>query len=482
MVTIMGLRLLGVGIFGHQNIYRALEKIESEINFEYLASIEAHSAESSLRQDEILSYFDFLNLNFSTDHCRPIDSELLRKMSVAENIYLKMLDRLDPNEEMTYEKRKHHYLKQVIYWNDYLEDREINHVLFFNFPHEMHDYVIYELCKLKGISKTILDDINFLPDTLFIVRDIEKSCEQIPLYLEKIKKSNSISSLGKTKDYIESFWGKEKNETPKLIKELIEEKNKKESRYFNFINFLHKIVNLIKMPEKLFNIDLWYRRKHSMEKKEDDLFQYYDQHCEKTPDLKKKYIYLALHYQPECSSSPMGGAWVEQELIADIISKSMPEDYYLYIKEHPLQKKYGRSRILYESVVKLPRTHLIDRNYSSFELLQSSVAVATITGTAGWEGFLNSKPVLKFGSSFYQYAPGVFKINSVEDIISAFEKITTGVLITKDIIIQYLAALEMASVSSWTLDFLKQPMTQIGREKAIINLSNALRQELISFK
>ena len=49
-------------------------------------------------------------------------------------------------------------------------------------------------------------------------------------------------------------------------------------------------------------------------------------------------------------------------------------------------------------------------NIDSFPLIANSKAVATVTGTVGWEAMVRRKPVLVFGLSWYEKYAGVLKI------------------------------------------------------------------------
>lgn len=472
-------RILGIGVLRYENLRRALEALCQQGNHELIASVEHHFQSALWNQTiEIMEYDDFMNAKYDLSNCAPVGADLLDRLSFCEVTYLKMIGRLDYRNEMSYEERKNHYLRQVTFWNDFLERIAPSHAVFFNFPHEMYDYVIYNMCKIKGIRTLIFDDINLIPDTLFLIESIEESCPQIGVEYERLKAFGLEPILTKTKNYFDDFTGEKKNETPALIQELIKDKNKEEARSAKWKHWVSRLPILFKNPSMIFDIDFWYRLKYSMRKQERQLFDFYDNHAISQPDLQCKYIYLALQYQPECSSCPMGGAFVEQHLIAEIIAKNLPMGYRLYIKEHPLQKKYGRSVKLYEHITALPNTFLIDREYSSFTLIENSQAVATITGTAGWEAFLKGKPVLKFGHSFYQFAPGVFKIRTVKQTQDAMQKILQGLKITETEKKRYLEALEKASIDGWSLDFLKKPMTSLKTKDVIANITKALQEKI----
>ena len=71
----------------------------------------------------------------------------------------------------------------------------------------------------------------------------------------------------------------------------------------------------------------------------------------------------------------------------------------------------------------MPNVNFISMKSNNYSLIDNSIAVATITGTAGWEAILRGKPSFIFGNIFYQYAPGVYKINGMKTAIQAYNEV-----------------------------------------------------------
>lgn len=472
-------RILGVGLLSYETTRRALNLLCQDKNHTLVASIEYNFSKSYWESPlEVFQFSKCIAANYELNKCSAIGSDLLDKLSYCEVNYLKMIGRLDYRDEMSYEDRKYHFLRQVIFWNHTIDRLHPTHVVFFNFPHEMYDYVIYNLCKIKGIRTLIFDDFNVIPDTLFLIESIEKSCPQISVWYEKLKKANLTPHLTKTKAYYEDFKGRKRNCTHPLILSLLNEKKEKESLFGKLKNLVSRMPDIYEKPSLLWDRNFGSRWKPAMQLQERNLFKVYDRLAVCEPNLDLKYVYLALHYQPENSSCPLGGSFVEQWLIAELISKNLPSNFILYVKEHPLQKKHGRTSTLYKHIASLPNTFLINRKVSSFSLIERCQAVATITGTAGWEGFLNGKPVLKFGHSFYQFAPGVFNISSEKDIRVALEQISEGMLVSEVEQMRFMEALERASIDGWVLDFIKKQSTNLEMDVIVLNIHNALKEKI----
>jgi hypothetical protein len=153
-----------------------------------------------------------------------------------------------------------------------------------------------------------------------------------------------------------------------------------------------------------------------------ELFGFYAKNVVE-PDLSCKYIYVAPHYQPEATTVPLAGAFSNQLLMVQMLAYCVPDDVLIYVKEHPSQDVRCRSIRYYQDMVRIPNVRLISRNFNTFKLTDHALAVATATGTVGWESLFKGKPVLMFGSYIYQYAPGVLQVKTLEDCKKAIYKI-----------------------------------------------------------
>ena len=171
-----------------------------------------------------------------------------------------------------------------------------------------------------------------------------------------------------------------------------------------------------------------------------------------TPDYSQKYIYLPLHYQPECSTSPLGGVFADQILMVKILSYCLPKDWLVYVKEHPIQWATSslaffdfRYQGYYQEIAKIKNVKLVPIETNSHKLIANSQAVCTVSGTAGMEALLRSRPVLLFGNISFHDCPGVFKIKNSAACKEAIEKIVSGFKIDQQLIINYLASLDKVS-------------------------------------
>lgn len=73
-----------------------------------------------------------------------------------------------------------------------------------------------------------------------------------------------------------------------------------------------------------------------------------------------------------------------------------------------------------------PRIRLLPINHSSFELIDRAAAVATVTGSAGWEAVCRGKPVITLGYAWYNGCEGVFYAPRREQCREALARVADG--------------------------------------------------------
>jgi len=126
-----------------------------------------------------------------------------------------------------------------------------------------------------------------------------------------------------------------------------------------------------------------------------------------------RYIYVPLHYQPEATTAPLGGYFSDQIYMLEKLRDTLPEDVSIIVKEHYSQfsdSLYGfRGRYLsyWDKINKLKNTYIVPMDYDSRKLILNSLAVATVTGTTGWEAIQFNKHCIIFGAPWYEDYPGL---------------------------------------------------------------------------
>lgn len=141
----------------------------------------------------------------------------------------------------------------------------------------------------------------------------------------------------------------------------------------------------------------------------------------------EKYVYYPMHYIPESSTYVKAPMYMNEMSLIEAISKSLPIDWKLYVKEH--QSMIGqRSLDFYKQVKKLHNVKIVKINFykDPKPWIEKSECVVTITGTAGFEAAMLNKPAIVFGNVFYNVIPGIKIANSFNDLEPLFKLIETN--------------------------------------------------------
>ncbi|MCB9989393.1 MAG: hypothetical protein H6868_08715 [Rhodospirillales bacterium] len=137
------------------------------------------------------------------------------------------------------------------------------------------------------------------------------------------------------------------------------------------------------------------------------------------PDMSVPFLYVPLHYAPEVSDMYFGADYDHHEGYITQLSKHIPFDCQLYVKEH-ICMLGRRPTSFYKNLSKLYNVKMIAPEVSSFELIKHAKANIMVTGTAGWEAYLMGKPVVAFGDVFYNFLPGVLYCDLDKDFHDKF--------------------------------------------------------------
>jgi hypothetical protein len=122
-------------------------------------------------------------------------------------------------------------------------------------------------------------------------------------------------------------------------------------------------------------------------------------------------IFFGLHFEPELAVYPMAGENNDQYQIIKTLSDKIGSDGVIYIKEHPWIFDYSktqginRGKNFYINLSKMKNVKLLDYRLPTSEIFPKIDLVVTLTGTIGWEAFLQNIPVLYFGIPWYGGMP-----------------------------------------------------------------------------
>ncbi len=357
--------------------------------------------------------------------------------------YLKILDRIDKIGGYSFSLRDRLLKDQLNYWYSILLEIKPNLVIFSEIPHALHDYPLHLVAKKLNI-KTLIFNFTSFKGWYFVTDGLtEKGNENNMFEIKEGDISNFIAEF--KKEAVLPYEG-QKYQTPwYMIEQMNFDKNKSAlfkkriKRYlinsykrikgdywkYNWqYSFLHYTGNNSILHE------IYY--KFILRKFKKNLFSSYKKRVLPPEKLShiKNFLYIPLHYQPEATTAPLGGMYSDQIYMIEKLREIIPHEVALLVKEHYSQFSnalpFGftcRNLSYWDNISNIPNTYLVSIEHDSKELILNSLAVATVTGTAGWEAIMYGKYCIAFGSSWYKSHPSVIKFGDVD-----FEKKISNII------------------------------------------------------
>jgi hypothetical protein len=368
--------------------------------------------------------FEDINQNY-------FSPEIKEKLHEFEDIFYYMIDRFDRAKNITFYQRYNLYKFLVCFWIDNIKKYNINFFYSRSVPHEAADYILFLLIKIFR-HKALFFMYAFNGTYFFPVNDYRGPWRLLETNIKKQNKKNLktiqdsyiVEYIKQIKSNYSRTYGKNED--------LFMMENFKDNFLFNKIM---KIIHIIKIISKLnlfnvknkyyyiktlqryFSLILVQKTYNTLENDQKIKFNY-------NKTLPKKYIYFLLPYQPESTLVPQGGKFYDVFMALSLISKNIPKDWNILVKEHPAQfirtnNRYGyngRDINFYNRLEKIQKVILFNnKKYDHFYTIDHSQAVATINGTSGFESIIRKKPCIIFGEVFYATAPNVYKIKNSYD-------------------------------------------------------------------
>lgn len=371
-----------------------------------------------------------------------LDVDFIKKMIPYEMQAIKMMDRMDRDRHsFSFMERQRHFRLLLRKWSYLIDYLEIDVVISATVPHRVYDYVIYHLCKQKGIPFFAFRGTAF-SGRVIPVDNIYKINNEIgqTQYKNKLLKENlpedirqNLNKLRKKyTDAEPSYMKQHKTRDEKHrnllgnINQLIFKTKSSTINIFSKDSFLlvgfpsfNKLRGL-SIEDSYTPLITHVSRKIKSVRYKNKLKSYYE-NITSNVDYDKKYLFFAMHYQPEMTTNPAGDIFADQTLCIDTLLKFLPNDYYIYIKEHKSQfyahteGHTSRMKTFYDDLLKYNRVSFVPLDEDNFKLIDNAAAVSTVTGTIGWEALAKGKPVIIFGMSWYENYEGVLKVKNSQD-------------------------------------------------------------------
>lgn len=364
-----------------------------------------------------------------------VDDKLIRYLEPFEREIYFLIERGNKNEYFasTFMLSMLYY-KNIQYIQKIFSETKPDLVLFGGVPHNAASYILYHLCKYYGIKVFIIERLK-LTDIYGYFSDIEEKHSKIIETIESSEFSDNELSAN-LKNYLKKIRSTDEKSAEIALPYHLQ------SPIRIFLKDLKNKRGLMKSLNSFYKNQLIRFKQHKL--KAD-----YEKLCENKVDVNKCYIYMALHQQPEKTTSPDGGFYAQQWLIINNISSILPHGWYLYVREHPSTfVKYSdaifryRNKSYYKNILLSSNVKLVSTNFDQDILINNSKAVVTVTGMVGFEAVARGIPALVFGFAHYIKCDGVFNVNKTSQLNHAVGEIVKGTKVDKNAAESFLSKLQ----------------------------------------
>ncbi|MDB3961742.1 hypothetical protein N9427_01010 [Paracoccaceae bacterium] len=339
---------------------------------------------------EIWDYFETQNScpDGDTDSVE-ISTESYNRVAHLILIALDMLDRNDHKIFSKYKSRRDLVYKLIGYCLGIFKKHDINLLIFNSTPHTIFHFCLYIASEIQNVQRLMFyrfPIVEGIEPSYYCYTDLLNHRESMIKHepsdrlIEYFNKKSELFNL--------SFTG-----TTKPTKITIKRK----------LTYLRKELSKVWTPQMGFSGLSFALRKHLKDKTANYSLPVANVSCE--------YVFFPLHFQPECSTNPLGGRFRDQIAAIRFLQKKLDKKYQIIIKPHPRQSTITLN---YKEIID-QRTKLAPSHISTCNLVQNSQGVAVITGTTGFFAAINGIPVICFGHIFFEDFSNVLKIRNEND-------------------------------------------------------------------
>jgi len=355
-------------------------------------------------------------------------ASLFEALKPAEVVALRMYERIfrGARTGQAYELRRRLWLQHVAWAYGLLVENDYRTLIFSEIPHHPFPFVLHAVARALGLRVLFFAQVQ--------VKDTHVLCESIEGMFDPVGASyRQLVERGEEPGYDDL--------APHLRAEFDRRTGKHEPFYMGLSDLTWR-RKLYMRSKKFFRADDRLRLHRTIKNG-----LAYKAARRPVPAAGERFVYFPLHLQPEATTNPMGGVFVDQYLALETLVRALPAGWKVVVKENPVQKFAKRDYGFYEHLGAMDAVHLVSRDTSTFDLIERCEAVATITGTAGWEALFSARPAIVFGRAFYRDAPGVIAVEDTESLASALREIEAGTFAaaTHADVIRFLKALEHVS-------------------------------------
>jgi len=368
-------------------------------------------------------FYNFNNISF-TEFCESLDikdidieKEIRRISTEYDTANFFGVDRLLIKKPLEYQNKILVYT--ILFFEDLFSQKEITHYFTTGIAY-MYNLASYQVAKKYNVKHISFYDIrNPYQKRTTVSFGVKNRFDNVLKDFKKIKK-NKVTPLMKKE--LEKF--RNKPVQPTYMKNLINKQtlNSILIKEF-FIRFKKYYV------DKNSKYDYFSRNPFGLSYEKlkklfySKLLQLFSSRIFQKSNIKNdKYFLYPIHMYPEASTLVLAKHYVNQLETIINISKTLPVHTYLYVKEH--KSAMGERKFdFYKELKKYPNIKILSFKENTFDLINNSLGIITLSSTVGWEGLLLKKPVIVLGDVFYNDTGLTVKVNSYKKLKKAVDKI-----------------------------------------------------------
>jgi len=278
-------------------------------------------------------------------------------------------------------------------------------------------HLFYLLCKKKGIKVLMLNSANWGKHCyisgnyhkLDNFNELFTNRKALPTTFNDIQNRLESKILSKK---VSKFYQSHKNSKIKLMQAafqlLVLSDNSNEKTHYTYYGRKKLKVLLSEINN---SIKRWYRKK------------YIDQNFLQEIIDDKPFIFLPLQQEPERSLLLSAPDYKNQIETVEYVSKCLPENFLLFVKEHPTQGsgRDWREISQYKALQNNPKVRLIHPSVPADEIIKKSKLVISVSGTIALESAFLNTPSITIADNDYILIPSISRLNSKNELQGLIE-------------------------------------------------------------
>ena len=312
-----------------------------------------------------------------------------------------------------------------------IDESQITHALFFEFPRYGLDHLVYDVARLMGVKTLVLSSANYFANMFCSTDSIDDygQCELdgsgLEPYPPSVGDAKNIEGTGEAGNV-------ESAELDGILGAIQQEQASMEGslafggmrlllhllRYYPF-----RFLNLRYCRDLFKGLNATTGRMSDWRSPYAKLFEHdqlayleYILQYERNPiDLDKPYIYVPLQCETELTTTSIETRYRDQLLMIEQLHGQLPDGWRILVKPDFSGSSHFMSPMFFHRLHRLPSVQLAS-SLNSRELVNKARLVATVSDPTGWEAVRAGVPVLVFGAAWYSSLPGVMAYRPDIDI------------------------------------------------------------------